>query len=89
MAKNCISRAKFSNSACKALLNDDGVQADLFARMERVRASADSMGSGKYKADVRSGKNRAHAMVKTTDIVSRNSNAKHNTLVRSFDRARG
>lgn len=77
-----------NSAGARQLLNSEEIQWDLYDRAQRIRAKADSVGSGKYKADVRPGKNRAHAMVKTTDIVSMASNRKHNTLVKSLDAGR-
>lgn len=81
-------KVKMSTPGCNAVRNSPEVQADLLARAERIRARAGGFGSGKYEADVRPGKTRAHAMVKTTDIVSMASNRKHNTLLKSMDAGR-
>lgn len=80
-----------SDSGSRALLNSAGVQADLLGRAERIRAKADSIGSGKYEADVQPGKTRAHAMVKTPngDFRTMASQRKHNTLLKSLDAGRG
>ena len=82
-------RVKINSRAARALLNGPEVQGELLARAEKVKASAESMGSGEYVADVRPGKNRAHAIVRTTDIESRRSNAKHNSLVKGLNAGRG
>lgn len=66
------------------LLNRGDVQEELLGRAEAVKSSADAIGSGRYVADVQAGSTRARAMVKTTDIVSRRSNAKHNSLLKSL-----
>lgn len=78
-----------SRSGARALLNSNEVMGDLLSRAERMRDRAQSMGSGAYEADVRPGRNRAHAMVKTTDARSMASNAKHNSLLKSLDAGRG
>lgn len=75
-------------SGCRALMRSPEVQADLLARAERIRDKADSMGSGRFAADVIPGKNRAHARAKTTDNFSRGSNLKHNSLLKSIDAGR-
>ena len=75
-------------SGARQLLNSQEVQDDLLERANRIKGRADSIGSGKYAADVRPGKNRAHAMVKTTDVLSMASNRKHNTLLKSVDAGR-
>ena len=69
-------------------MNSRAIQDELLRRARAIKAHADSMGSGCYEADVQPGKNRAHAMVKTTDVVSMASNAKHNTLLKSLDAGR-
>ena len=81
-------KVRMNPAGARELMNSPEVQQDLLSRAERIKAKADSIGSGKYKADVQGGKNRAHAMVKTTDIVSRASNRKHNTLLKSLDAGR-
>lgn len=81
-------RVEINHAAAQALLNGAEVQGELLRRAEAIKARADSVGSGTYAADVRAGKNRAHAMVKTTDAKSVKSNAKHNTLLRSLDAGR-
>lgn len=78
-----------NHAGAARLLNCAEVQADLLERAERIRDRADSMGSGRYEADVMPGRTRAHAMVKTTDHRSRASNAKHNSLLKSLDAGRG
>lgn len=78
-------KVKINSSGARQLLNSSAVQGELLKRAEKIKASADGMGSRKYAADVRLGKNRAHAMVKTTDFISMASNAKHNTLLKSLD----
>lgn len=82
-------RVKINSRAARALLNGPEVQGDLLARAERIKAKAESIGSGEYVADVQPGKNRAHAIVRTTDIESRRSNAKHNSLMKSINAGRG
>lgn len=79
---------KISAAGARALMRSPEVQADLLARAERMRDKADSMGSGRYAADVIAGKNRAHARIKTTDDLSKASNLKHNSLLKSIDAGR-
>lgn len=83
-------KVMINSAGAKSLLNSSEVQADLLKRAERIRARADGMGSGRYEADVRPGKNRAHAMVKTPqgDFKTMASQAKHNTLLKSLDAGR-
>ena len=82
-------KVKINSAGARKILNGSAVQGDLLRRAEKIKASADGMGSGEYAADVRPGKNRAHAMVKTTDFISKKSNAKHNTLLKSMDAGKG
>ena len=82
-------RVKINSRAARALLNGPEIQGELLAYAEKVKASAESMGGGEYVADVRPGKNRAHAIARTTDIESRRSNAKHNSLMKGLNAARG
>lgn len=78
------------NKGSRALLNSSEVQADLLSRAGRIKARADSIGSGRYEADVQPGKTRAHAMVKTPsgDFRTMASQRKHNTLLKSLDAGR-
>lgn len=75
-------------SGAREIMNSQEMQQDLLERAQRIKSRADSVGSGRYEADVRPGKTRAHAMVKTTDVVSMASNKKHNTLLKSMDAGR-
>lgn len=83
-------KVRMNPAGAREVLNSSGVQQDLLARAERIKARADSMASGKYEADVQPGKNRAHAMVKTPkgDFATMASQAKHNTLLKSMDAGR-
>ncbi|WP_019148783.1 hypothetical protein [Timonella senegalensis] len=83
-------RVKMNSAGAQAILNSPGVQADLLARAQAVQAVANSfIGDGEgFVADVQSGKNRAHAMVRTSDVVSRRANAKQNVLLSSLDAGR-
>lgn len=81
-------RVVVKSSGARQILNSQEIQNDLLERANRIKSKADSIGSGKYVADVRPGKNRAHAMVKTTDARSMASNRKHNTLLKSVDAGR-
>lgn len=83
-------KVRMNRQGCIALRNSSEVQADLLERAQRIKARADSMGSGRYEADVQPGKTRAHAMVKTPrgDFRTMASQAKHNTLLKSMDAGR-
>lgn len=71
-----------NSAGAREVMNSAGVQAFLLEQASAIRQRADSIGSGKYKADVQAGQNRAHARVSTTDIESMASNRKHNTLLK-------
>ena len=79
-------KVKMSSAGAVALMNSSGVQANLMEHASRIGASANSMGSGTYVADVQPGRERAHAMVKTTDAASRRDNARNNTLLKAMGR---
>ena len=81
-------RVRMNPSGVRDVLNAPGVQQDLLARAQRIAESASSVASGVFTADVQPGKNRAHAMAKTTDARSIASNAKHNSLLKSMDAGR-
>ena len=76
-------------AGARAVMNSQGVQNELLRRALKIKETADSIGKATYAADVQPGRNRAHAMVKTTDRHSRASNAKHTTLLKSLDSGRG
>ena len=82
-------RVKMNRAGCISIRNSSEVMGDLLERAQRIKAKSDGVGSGVYEADVRPGKTRAHAMVKTTDPRSMASNAKHNTLLKSLYAGRG
>lgn len=84
-------KVTINSAGAREVLNSAGVQEDLLARANRIKARADGMGSGVYEADVQPGANRAHAMVKTPrgDFRTMASQAKHNTLLKSLDAGSG
>lgn len=79
---------KPNRAAFRQIMKSGPIRALLAQSASLMKASADSMGSGVYAADVRDGAVSAHGMVKTTDIISRRSNAKHNSLLKSIDAGR-
>lgn len=84
-------KVKMNPAGAREVMNSSGVQRDLLARANRIKARADGMGSGVYEADVQPGVNRAHARVKTPrgDFKTMASQQKHNTLLKSMDAGRG
>lgn len=83
-----ISNLRINLAAADAIRNSDAVQKELLARAQKIARQASASGAV-FTADVRPGKHRAHAMVKTTDRYSQSVNAQNNTLVKSMDAARG
>ena len=81
MAKTHI---KWDLKAFDNFRNSREVQDEILDRAERIKQQAESFG-GEYKADVRPGKKRAHAMVKAADFKAARMNAKSNILLKSMD----
>lgn len=73
-----------NSPGAEAILSDPAVQADLLARANRIKAAADSVGSGKYEVHQRSGYKggRPYVVVHVPegDWQTYYSNKKHNTL---------
>lgn len=68
----------------EAVLSSSEVQADLMARAQRIKAAADSAGSGRYEVTKRPGRKggRPYVVVHVPkgDWRTYSSNKKHNTL---------
>ncbi|MCF0121687.1 MAG: hypothetical protein HUJ74_00385 [Lachnospiraceae bacterium] len=79
---------KADNAGMRAFMNCSECQQDVLSRAQKVAARASTFGSGKFYADVQTGKNRCWAMAKAVDYKSRVSNNKHNSLLKSLDAAR-
>lgn len=75
---------KMNPSGARELMNSPEVQDLLLDAANRIR---DAAGRG-YEADVQAGRNRAHAMVKSTDYRSMFVQARDNRLLKSIDAAR-
>lgn len=75
---------KMSSAGARQLMNSPEVQDMLLERGERVAADA---GDG-FESDVQPGRNRAHAMVKSTDYESRRRQATDNVLLKAIGAAR-
>lgn len=73
-----------NSAGCEAILSSSEVQSDLLARANRIKAAADSVGSGKYEVSQRTGYKggRPYVIVHVPegDWRTYNSNKKHNTL---------
>jgi hypothetical protein len=76
----------------EAVLSSPEVQADLMERAQRIKAAADSVGSGKYQITVRPGKKggRPYVVVHVPegDWQTYGSNKKHNTLRNALNAGR-
>lgn len=81
-------KVRMRAAGAKAVMNSAEVQSKLLSMAESIKEQADGMG-GEYAADVRAGRTRAHAMVKTTDARSMAANAKHNALLKALGSGRG
>ena len=81
-----------NSAAAEAILSSPEVQNDLAERAERIRAKADSMGSGKYEVSQRPGKKGGRPYwvvhVPEGDWQTYYSNKKHNTLQNALDAGR-
>ena len=73
-----------NSKAIEEILGSSAVQADLMSRARRIKAAADSVGSGKYEIHQRPGREggRPYVVVHVPDgdWLTYNSNKKHNTL---------
>lgn len=81
-------RVVMNSRGARALLNSEEVQALLLEKAEAIRVEAESQSGAVFDADVQAGRNRAHAMVKTTDFESRLAQARSNVLLKSIDAGR-
>lgn len=81
-------KVKINYAGARVLRNSPEVQADLLRRARLIQARAGTSGA-EFDADVQPGKSRAHAIVRTTDLKSQRSNAKHNTLLKALDAGAG
>ena len=85
-------KVEMNSQGIEAILSDPKVQADLMARANRIKAAADSVGSGKYQVSQRSGckGGRPYVVVHVPngDFKTYNSNKKHNTLQNALSAGR-
>jgi len=73
-------RVKMNPRGAVALMNSPETQALL---LEHAQRTAQRAGPG-FEADVQPGRNRAHAMVKSTDYASMRAQAKDNALLKAI-----
>lgn len=75
---------KMLSIGARALMNSSEMQKLMLERAEPIR---DAAGDG-FDVDVQPGRNRAHAMVKSTNYESRRRQAQDNVLLKAIDAAR-
>ncbi|ACV09949.1 hypothetical protein Jden_2314 [Jonesia denitrificans DSM 20603] len=81
-------KVKMNSAGAARVMNSAGVQARLLAHAESMAAAANSMldpasaGAGRFEADVKPGKVRAHARVTAAGVYPIRHNLKHNTLLK-------
>ena len=81
-----------NSKGIEAILDSSEVQNDLMARARRIKAAADSVGSGKYEISQHPGRKggRRYVVVHVPegDWLTYNSNKKHNTLQNALSAGR-
>lgn len=78
-------KVKIKSAGARAVLNSGEVQAALKTFADGARDSANaSLGADGYESYVQPGRNRARAVVHTTDWESRRHNAKTNALLKGL-----
>lgn len=81
-----------NSKGAEAILASQEVQNDLMQRANRIKAAADSMGSGKYEVDQRPGREGGRPYwvvhVPDGDWGTYYSNRKHNTLRNALNAGR-
>ena len=81
-------KVKADYAGMRAFMNGSECQRDCLSRAQRIANAASGVASGKFYADVQTGKNRCWAMAKATDYRAVASNAKHDSLIKSIDAGR-
>lgn len=81
-----MSKVKFKHdkNGYFELMNSSAMQGILSEYGASVQNTANDMGSGDYDLEVGTGKTRAHAYVKASDLIAVRSNYKHNTLLKAL-----
>lgn len=83
-----VTKIVFHDEAIRALMRSPEVTEELEARAQKIVEHANDVGSGKYAYEVSQSKTRSSVKISPVDKMSRNSNAKHNTLLKSIDAGR-
>lgn len=84
-------RFKANRAGISQMLKSQGVQGILREKADGVKSFAEGLsesGLAEYNSKVGVGKTRAIGLVGTTDRISRDSNAKHNSLEKAVRNAR-
>jgi hypothetical protein len=85
-------RFKLNRRGVGEILKSDQVELALFVIADKIKDACDPdghLGEDAYVAVSGKGRTRARASVIAVTRYARNSNAKHNTLVRALDSGRG
>lgn len=77
-------RFKWNPGAAAKVMNSAEIQAEILDIAQSAATRASAMTGESFVADVRPGRNRAHAMAKTTNYASRRANAKTNALLKGL-----
>jgi hypothetical protein len=83
---------KMNRKAVREIALSDPIELELFKRADAIKEACDPdghLGEDAYVAVSGKGKNRSRASVIAVTRYARNSNAKHNTLLRALDAGRG
>jgi len=83
---------KMNRKAMREILTSGDVELELFRRADAIKEACDPdghLGEDAYIAVSGKGKSRSRASVIAVTRYARNSNAKHNTLLRALDAGRG
>lgn len=90
MANSYVDRIVINHDGAEAILDSAGVQGDLMARGQAIKARADAMDGCNYTLASRPGRQggRHYVVVAANNIVAKRKNNKHNTLLKSLDAGR-
>lgn len=75
---------EYKRSGYFELMNSEGVQNILAEYGQRVKDTADGIGSGEHEMVVGAGRTRSHAYVRCSDGTAVTDNYKNNTLVKAL-----
>lgn len=84
-----MAELKLSKKALREIASSDEIELELFKRAEAIRETVDPDGKYGYVAVSGKGRSRSRASVIAAHPYARNSNAKHNSLIRAMGSGRG